>query len=175
MTASPTAKHAPEACDRRPEDEGGARPGHADRKPGVITPGQPGGPSVGNFHQITHNFNGKRAGILWNRQAKGGGWPPWSPCMSEHPCREHDVPRGVALDQHSAAIHSTPRPWAAAVLRRWTRSTSTTRHRTPRRPRRIARKPLLRRRRRGPRRYGRKGTLGRRRRPGNTTVDYCSG
>jgi hypothetical protein len=35
---------------------------------------------VGDFHQIPCKFNGKRAGILWNHQAKGAGQPPWPPC-----------------------------------------------------------------------------------------------
>ena len=37
----------------------------------MITPGQSVGPSVGDFHQITYNFNGKWVVALWNRQAKG--------------------------------------------------------------------------------------------------------
>jgi hypothetical protein len=43
--------------------------------PGVITPGQPGGPTVGNVHQIERILNGKWVGILRNRQAKGAVRP----------------------------------------------------------------------------------------------------
>jgi hypothetical protein len=39
--------------------------------PGVTTPGQSGGPKVGNFHQTPRKFNGEWVGILCNREAKG--------------------------------------------------------------------------------------------------------
>ena len=42
------------------------------RRPGVITPGQPVGPTVGSLHQIPYRFNGKRGGS----QAKGAGLKP---------------------------------------------------------------------------------------------------
>jgi hypothetical protein len=44
--------------------------------PRVITPAQPGWPTVGNFHQIPCKFNWKWAGIRWDRQAKRAGRPP---------------------------------------------------------------------------------------------------
>jgi hypothetical protein len=44
--------------------------------PGVITPSQPEGTTVGHFHQIPYKFNEKWVGIiLWTRQAKGAGPP----------------------------------------------------------------------------------------------------
>jgi hypothetical protein len=43
--------------------------------PGVITPAQPSGPKVGNFHWIACKFNRKRVEIIWNREAKGPGGP----------------------------------------------------------------------------------------------------
>jgi hypothetical protein len=36
----------------------------------VITPGQAGGPTVGNFQWIACKFSGKRVEFLWNRQAR---------------------------------------------------------------------------------------------------------
>ena len=44
--------------------------------PGVIPPGQPGGPSIDNCHQIPCKFNGKWVGTLCNREAKGTRRPP---------------------------------------------------------------------------------------------------
>ena len=44
--------------------------------PGVITPAQPGGPVVGNSHQLPCWFNERWVGIVCNRQTKGAGRPP---------------------------------------------------------------------------------------------------
>ena len=44
--------------------------------PGVATPGQPRGPSIGSCHQIPCESHGKWLGTLWEREAKGGR-PPW--------------------------------------------------------------------------------------------------
>ena len=38
---------------------------------GVITPGQPGGPWIGDCHQIPFKLSGKWVETLWNREAKG--------------------------------------------------------------------------------------------------------
>jgi hypothetical protein len=46
---------------------------------GAITPAQPGGPKVGNFHQIPCKFSEQWVGILCNREAKGAARPPWHP------------------------------------------------------------------------------------------------
>jgi hypothetical protein len=49
-------------------------------RPGVITPDQPRGPSVGGFHQIAYKFIRKWAGTLRNLSGHGGRsapqWPP---------------------------------------------------------------------------------------------------
>ena len=46
-----------------------------DRQP-VITPAQPGGPSVGNFHSIACRFNGKWVGIYPMEMSGLGSVPP---------------------------------------------------------------------------------------------------
>ena len=38
----------------------------------------------GNFHQITCKFNGKRVGMLCDREAEGGRAAPLAP-LSQHP------------------------------------------------------------------------------------------
>jgi hypothetical protein len=47
--------------------------------PGVITPAQPGGRTVGNFQRIPCKLNGKWVAFLWNRWAKGPGGAPGPP------------------------------------------------------------------------------------------------
>jgi hypothetical protein len=49
--------------------------------PGVITPAQPGGATIGNFHAIAYRFNGKQVGILWNSCGQRGclGAAPLAP------------------------------------------------------------------------------------------------
>ena len=42
----------------------------------MITPAQPGAPSVRSFQEIAWKRNGKWVGSLWNRQTKGPGRPP---------------------------------------------------------------------------------------------------
>jgi hypothetical protein len=49
---------------RAAEHCGGDEAADEGEEPGVITPGQPGGLTVGHFHQIAYNFDGKRVGIL---------------------------------------------------------------------------------------------------------------
>ena len=79
---------------------------------------------MGKFHLIARNFNGKRVGILWNRPAKGAGWPPCPPsvsipasCSSPWPCRgsreppsfEKSCTKPLVLRWLDAAIHQTLR------------------------------------------------------------------
>ena len=42
----------------------------------VMAPAQPGGPWIGDCHQIPCKFNGQWTGYPWNREAKGAGRPP---------------------------------------------------------------------------------------------------
>jgi hypothetical protein len=47
-------------------------------EPRMITSAQPGGPAVGNFHQIPCKFNGTWVGILWDwyfGRPRGAGGP----------------------------------------------------------------------------------------------------
>ena len=60
------------------DDPRGDLTGAVQTRPGVITPGQSRESSVGTFRQIACHFDGKWVEILWNRQAKGDGWPPLS-------------------------------------------------------------------------------------------------
>jgi hypothetical protein len=75
---------------------------------------------VGNFHQIPCRFNGKRVGMLWNREAKGAGRPSGPPELASL----LRASSSMSPAHRVCTVATWPRAWTPASVRPATRIAS---------------------------------------------------